>query len=94
MTIGGCSALIGSEFGDGHLEIGQHFEQKGLERLVRAVELVDQEDRRAPPCRGLERLQQRPLDQIALGKEVAPPAGRGRRTPPASASRIAIICPA
>ena len=46
-TIGGSGALIDADFGDGHLEVGQHFEQEGLERLVGAVDLVDQQHRRA-----------------------------------------------
>ena len=51
------------------LEICQHFQQKGLECLVGAVEFVDQQHRRA--CRRrLERLQQRPLDQEPLGEHV------------------------
>jgi hypothetical protein len=36
-----------AEFGDRHLEIRQNFEQERLECLVGAVELVDQQDRRA-----------------------------------------------
>ena len=59
--------LDGAEFRHGHLEIGQHFEQKRLERFVGAVDFVDQQHRR-PGGIGLERLQQRPLDQKALGK--------------------------
>ena len=58
-----------AELGDGDLEVGQHFEQERLERLVAAVELVDQQHRRAGGIR-LERLQQRPLDQEALGEHV------------------------
>ena len=61
--------LDGAELRDGHLEIGEHFEQERLERLVGAVELVDQQHRRAGGI-GLERLQQRPLDQEALGEHV------------------------
>ena len=68
-TIGGCRRLDDADFRDGHLEVGQDFEQKGLERLVGAVDLVDQQHRRAADAR-LQRLQQRPLDQIALGKDV------------------------
>ena len=37
-----------AELGHRHLEVGQDLQQEGLERLVGAVELVDQEDRRAP----------------------------------------------
>ena len=80
-TIGGCAALIGAELRHRDLEVGQHFQQKGLERLVGAVELVDQQHRRAGGI-GLERLQQRPLDQEALGEDVVLDAARGRRRPP------------
>ena len=85
--------LDGAELRDGHLEVGEHFEQERLERLVGAVELVDQQHRRA--CRiGLERLQQRPLDQEALGEHVVlEPLAVVRRLR-ASATRIAIICAA
>ena len=85
--------LDGAELGDRHLEIGQHLEQEGLERLVGAVELVDQQHRRAGRV-GLERLQQRPLDQKTFREDVVRRAARGRRSPSASASRIAIICAA
>ena len=47
----------------------EHFEQKRLERLVGAVDLVDQQHRRAGGV-GLERLQQRALDQEALREHV------------------------
>ena len=56
--------------GHGDLEVGEHLQQERLERLVGAVELVDQQHRRARRI-GLERLQQRPLDQEALGEDVA-----------------------
>ena len=52
----------------------EHFEQERLERLVGAVDLVDQQHRRAGGVR-LERLQQRPLDQEALGEHVVLDAG-------------------
>ena len=61
--------LDGAELRDGDLEIGEHFQEKGLERFVGAVELVDQQHRRAGRI-GLERLQQRTLDQEALGEDV------------------------
>ena len=81
--------LDGAEFGDGDLEVGEHFQQKGLERFVGAVEFVDQQHRRAGRV-GLQRLQQRPLDQEALGKDVLlePLA---IELPSASARRISII---
>ena len=50
-----------AELGNGDLEVGQELEQEGLEFLVGAVDLVDQQDRRLlAPDRG----QQRPLKQI------------------------------
>ena len=58
-----------AHFRDSDLKIGQHFEEKRLEGLVGAVDLVDQQHRRASGI-GLERLQQRPLDQEALGEHV------------------------
>ena len=84
--------LDGAELGDRHLEVGEHLEQERLEGFVGAVELVDQQHRRAVGI-GLERLQQRPLDQEALGEHVVrePLAST---LPSASASRIAIICAA
>ena len=45
-TIGGVAARIGAELGNRHLVLGQHFEQVRLERLVGAIELVDQQHRR------------------------------------------------
>ena len=64
-----------AELRDRDLEIGEHFQQERFERLVGAVELVDQQHRRAGRI-GLERLQERPLDQEALGEHVVlePPA--------------------
>ena len=35
-----------AELGDGDLEVGQQLEEKALELLVRAIELVDEQDRR------------------------------------------------
>ena len=92
-TIGGCCRLDGAELRDRHLEIGQHLEQERLEGLVGAVELVDQQHRRAGRV-GLERLQQRPLDQEALGEDVVLEPLAVDARPAASASRIAIICAA
>src|SRR5260221_12822365 len=54
---------------DGDLEMGEDLEQIGLERLVGAVELVDEEPRRAAERR-LERLQQGTLDQEALREDL------------------------
>ncbi len=59
-----------AHFRNGDLKVAQHFEQERLERFVGAIELVDQQHRRAGGVR-LQRLQQRPLDQKALGEHVA-----------------------
>ena len=85
--------LHGADFRDRDLEIGEHFQQEGLERLVGAVEFVDQQHRRAGRV-GLERLQQRPLDQEALGENVVLQPLAVAVRPPLRASRIAIICAA
>ena len=59
-----------AELRDGDLEVGQHLQKKGLEGLVRAVELVDQENRRSGGV-GLKGLQERPLHQIAFREQIA-----------------------
>ena len=64
ITIGGAPRLDRAEFGNRDLEVGQYFEQKRLERLIRPIEFVDEEDRRAALVR-FERLDQRPLQKIA-----------------------------
>ena len=92
-TIGGCSAFTVPISGIVTWIVGEHFEQERLERLVGAVELVDQQHRRAGGVR-LERLQQRPLDQEALGEHVVLESRSRSTSPSASASRIAIICAA
>ncbi len=61
--------LHGAEFGYRDLEIAENFQEISLESLVGAVEFVDQQHRRAGHIR-LQRLQQRPFDQIALGENV------------------------
>ena len=45
-TSGRLAALHGAELGDRQLEVRQQLEQVGLERLVGAVDLVDQQHRR------------------------------------------------
>ena len=52
------------------MPVGQHLEQVGLEWLVGAVELVDQQDRRLRAA-VVERLEQRPLDEELPGKDAA-----------------------
>ena len=54
-----------AELGDRDLEVGEHLEQEGLELLVGAVDLVDQEH---DGLVGVDRLEQRPADQ-ELGPE-------------------------
>ena len=68
-TIGGCCASIDADLGDRHLEVGENLQQKRFERLVGAIDLVDQQHRRAAGGR-LQRLQQRPLDEIARREHV------------------------
>ena len=69
MTIGGCGALMVPNSGIVTWKSLRDFQQIRLERLVGAVEFVDQQHRRAGDIR-LQRLQQRPLDQKALGENV------------------------
>src|SRR6266700_1100681 len=57
------------DLGDGDREVGEHFEQVRLELLVRAVDLVDQQDGRLG-TRVLERPEQRATDQELLREDV------------------------
>ena len=50
----------GADLRDGHLEVGEHLQEEGLELVVRPVDLVDQEHRLVP---GTRRLEQRTLHQ-------------------------------
>jgi hypothetical protein len=65
-TIGGSSAFTVPISG---MEVGEHLEEVRLERLVGAVELVDQQDRR-PDEVALERLEDRAADEELLGEDV------------------------
>ena len=56
-----------SELGDRDLEVGQHLEQEGLELLVGAVDLVDEQD---DGVVGLDRLEQRPADEEVRPEEL------------------------
>ncbi len=58
-----------SKLGDGDLKIRKRLQQEGFERLVGAVQFVDQQHRRAFDLRA-HRLQQGPLDQIVLGEQL------------------------
>jgi uncharacterized sporulation protein YeaH/YhbH (DUF444 family) len=55
------------ELGHGHREVLEQLEQEGLERVVRAVDLVDEQHHLA---RRLERVQQRPADEELLRPQV------------------------
>ena len=55
----------GPDLGDRDLEVGEHLEQEGLELVVGAVDLVDEQD---DGLLGGDRLQQRPADE-ELGPE-------------------------
>jgi hypothetical protein len=69
MTMGGVVRLDGAELGNRHLEVRQHLEQVGLERLVGAVQFVDEQHRRRLRV-AFQRLQQRPADEEALVEDV------------------------
>ena len=76
-----------ADLGDRDLEVGQDLEQVRLELLVRAVDLVDQQDRRDTVI-GLERLEERPADEELRAEDVVGGRlGRHRRAPPAAGSR-------
>ena len=90
-TIGGSAARDRAELGDRDLEVGQHLEQVGLERLVGAVELVDQQHRRRAGC-GSSACSSGRRDQEALGEEVLREPLAVDVAPAASARRISIIC--
>ena len=80
MTIGGVSAWMVPSSGIVTWKSLERLQQEGLERLVGAVELVDQQHRRAAVLR-LHRLEQRAADQEALGEELLGQARGGRRSP-------------
>ena len=56
-----------AELGDRDLEVGQQLQQEGLELLVGAVDLVDQQHRRLVAA---DRGQQRPLEQVFLREDL------------------------
>ena len=68
-TSGGTCGAERAELGHRDRVVRQHLEQEGLELVVGAVDLVDQEDRRRPLA-VVDRLQQRPPHQEALGVEL------------------------
>ena len=55
--------LDGAEFGNAHLKVGEKLEQKRLEFLVGAIDLVDQQHRRLLAA---DRRQQRPFQQVFI----------------------------
>ena len=71
----------GADLGDGDLEVGEEFQQERLQLLIGAVDLVDEQDGR-PLVGGVDRLQQRPLEQELLGEEIVADrlAGSRRRS--------------
>ena len=69
MTIGGSSAWIVPSSGIVTWKSRERLEQERLERLVGAVELVDQQHRGAALL-GLHRLEQRAADQEALREQL------------------------
>ncbi len=75
------------------LEIREHFEEKGLEAFVGAIDLVDQQDRRAFAAR--DRAQQRPLEQVLAPEdqvfELGGIAGFSLRD--AQAQQLALVVP-
>ena len=62
-----------AQLGNGHLEVREHLEQEGLELLVRAIHLVDQQDRRLVVAR----------DRVAAAAASAGTARRRSRLPAA-----------
>ena len=56
-----------AELGNGDLPLGQHLEEKRLERLVGAIDFVDEQHRRPVPR---DRLEQRPLQQEPIAEHV------------------------
>ena len=59
----------GADLRDGHREVGEDLQEEGLELLVGAVDLVDEQDRRAAFV-SLQCLQQGPLEEEARIEDV------------------------
>ena len=59
----------GAQFRNRDLKVGEHFEQKGFECFIGAIDLVHQQHRRAGGIR-FESLEERPFDQKAFGEHV------------------------
>src|SRR6185369_6343265 len=59
----------GAELGDGHLKVRQELQQVALELLIRAIDFVDEQNRRPLTCL-FNRAQQGPFDEKRLGEEL------------------------
>src|SRR5215210_1556056 len=59
----------GADLGDGHLEVGEELQEEGFQLLIGAVDLVDEEDGSALVS-GVDRLQERSLEEELLGEEI------------------------
>ena len=60
-------SLDGAELGNRDLEVGQEFEQEGLELVVGAIDFIDQQHRRLGAA---DRGQQRPFQKIFLREDL------------------------
>src|SRR6185436_10346485 len=63
-----------SQFWNRDLEFGEQFQQKPFELLVGAIDLVDEQDG-GPRARGIDRLQEWPLDEERVAVELVMRAG-------------------
>jgi hypothetical protein len=68
----------GPELRDRDLELGEHLQEEGLEAVVRAVDLVDEEDGGGGAREGLE---ERPLQQVLPREDRGLERFRGRAPP-------------
>ena len=80
------------ELGDGDGRLGEQLEQERLELVVGPVDLVDQQHRRARP-RVLDRLQQRPGDQVVGAEQVGLVDGRALRLGQPDRQQLARVVP-
>ena len=85
-TTGGWRRADGADLGHGHRGLGEHLEGEGLELGVGAVDLVEQQHRRARTG-VLDGLQQRAAQQVVGGRT-------GRPRPAGSAGPRPAGCPA
>ena len=87
ITSGRCLAVDRAELRDRDREVGEELEQERLELVVGAVDLVDQQHRRAVV---LERLQQRPPQQELASEQLA---RLGARLGGADRQQLALVVP-